>query len=358
MRRSINNSFKSHAMKLKFLSILFTVFAGVFSVCSYAQADKASEKEAGYLSELMTLNAYELMLTRMASQKATSEELRLGAEKMYEDHKRLDAEFTAYANRIGVALNPDKREKYVEKVQKWDGNAVGKEWDKDIAEELVDAHKESLELMKSQAVNDEQLKTLVTTAKSVIQSHLDELVLLKEKVKDGQTNAAATPPADRTNAADEIPVGNEKDAKFLSDLRLMNTYELQLMELILKKGNHRALKDAAHHMLEDHRKLDEKTMAYAATKRYGNDPDESSKAAEKVAKWQQKKGGMEWDADLIEELIDVHKDGIDMLEDAVTDVKDDRLRTIMKDALPAMKMHLEMLEPLKETIKKPWKEKK
>ena len=69
------------------------------------------------------------------------------------------------------------------------------------------------------------------------------------------------------------------------------------------------------------------------------------------------KGGMEWDADVIEELIDAHKDGIDMLQDALTDSKDDALRLIINDALPAMKTHLDMLEPLKETVKKPWKEK-
>jgi len=56
-------------------------------------------------------------------------------------------------------------------------------------------------------------------------------------------------------------------------------------------------------------------------------------------------------------LIDIHKDGIDMLEDARSDVKDDELRNIFNDALPVMKSHLEMLEPLKSTVKKPWKNK-
>jgi len=344
---------------------IFCLLLAATSAYNHSYAQSASvvansainEKDAKFLSDIMAMNSYELMLMKMTSQKAQSGELRNVVEPMINDHQRLDAQLTAYANRFNLAMDPEKREKYIGKTKKWDSDAAGTGWDKDMIEELVDVHKDGVDMLQDAAagVKSEELKGILNAALPQMKGHLDMLLPLKGDVKGGRTTDAASPAVSHTNVAASMPAGNEKDAKFLSDLRLMNTYELQLMELILKKGNHRALKDVAQHMLEDHQKLNMRVTAYARSKMYGNDPDEQSKTIEKVNKWRQKKGGMEWDADIIEELIDVHKDGIDMLEDAISDVKDDELKTVMNDALPAMKMHLEMLEPLKETIKKPWK---
>ncbi|HRO42793.1 MAG TPA: DUF4142 domain-containing protein [Flavipsychrobacter sp.] len=344
---------------LSFILATATTSIPVFSYAQTSQKTTIAEADGKFISELIAVNTYEMMLTRMASQKALSVELRKVAEMMSNDHQRMDSELTKYANRFNLAINPDKREKYVSKIEKWDGDAAGEEWDKDITEELVDIHRESLNTMKGaeRTVKDQELKGLMAMYVPRMQQHLDHLIPLKANVKSGDVALAANPSVQQTNVAKDIPDGNEKDAKFLSDLRLMNSYELQLMEMILKKGNHRALKNAAQHMLEDHHKLEQRVNQYAKTKAYGNDPDEASKTTEKANKWRQKKGGKEWDADIIEELIDVHKDGIDMLEDAVTDVRDDELKALMTEALPSLKKHLDMLEPLKETVKKPWKEK-
>jgi len=343
--------------------LLFPMLLGVAAFSSPAicaaqtSASSISEKTGELVSELLAVNAYELMLTRMATEKATSNELRQTAEMMSGDHQRMDAELTRYANQFKLSLNPDKREKFDSKVQKRNDDPSGEEWDRDIAEELVDVHRETLNMLESmkRTAKDERLITMVGSYVPVMRRHLDHLLPLKEQLKDGNTTPAATAAKEHTDAAGAIPAGNEKDAKFLSDLRLMNDYELQLMELIFKKGNHRALKNAAQQMFEEHQKLDGTLSSYAQSHRYGNDPDESAKATEKANKWRQKKGGMEWDADIIEELIDIHKDGIDMLEDALTDVNDEQLKDLMNEELPILKQHLKMLQPLKETIKKPWK---
>jgi putative membrane protein len=346
--------------------LLITALLGAFGytpLISYGQAEvtiSGNEKDGKFLSDIMGMNMYELALLKMTSEKAQAAELREMANSIVGDHQRMDAQLTGLANRMNFAVNPEQKDKYTSKIRKWDSDPVGAGWDRDMVEELVDLHKDGIDMFKDamNSVQDGELKELASIYLPKLQGHLDMLLPLKGRVKDGDVITASTPPVAVTGVGADIPTGNEKDAKFISDLRIANLYELRLMELVFKKGNHRELKNAAQHMIEDHQKLDVRVREYSRRHGYGIDPDEGSKVNEKLAKWNQKRGGMEWDADVIEELKDVHKDGIDMLEDATNGAKDDELRSLIKDALPKMRMHLEMLEPLKEKVKKPWNDKK
>lgn len=336
-------------------SILFYLLAAMawWAVPADAQSrTDAHAKDAKFVSEVLALNSYEIGLLKTAGESASSEQLKEISREILPDHQKLDAELTAYANRFNLAMSAKQREKFTDKLNKWQDDASGADWDDDMIEELVDVHKDGVDMLDDAVkdVKDNELRQILTSARETMKKHLDRLLPMKGTVKqDRKTNTDKVV----NRNTDEEP----EDAKFFSDLRLMNAYELQLMEIILKKGNHRALKDAAQKMLEEHRVLDQRLATYAQETGLGNDADEAAKGNEKANKWRQKKGGMEWDADIIEELIDVHKDGIDMLQDAVTDVENPELKNIMNEAIPTMESHLEMLIPLKETVKKPWKEK-
>jgi putative membrane protein len=349
--------------KLLLIAGLVSLFETASIVCcgqTSTTAISGNEKDGKIVSDIMAVNMYQLALVKMAAEKATSEELREIANRIVLDHQKMDAQLTSYANRANFAIEPEKKDKYLGKIQKWDTDPAGEGWDRDIIEELIDLHKDGLDMLGNVKglTKDGEVSETISSNIPILQAHLDMLMPLKGKIKDGQATEASTPPVGITNAAADVPQGNEKDAKFVSDIRATNSYELKLMELVFKKGNNRDLKNAAQHIIEDHQKLDTRVREYSKKHGYGIDPDEGSKINEKLVKWSQKRGGMEWDADVIEELKDVHKDGIDMLEDAVTDVKDDELQQLMKEALSQMRMHLEMLEPLKEKVKKPWNGKK
>ena len=317
-----------------------------------------NEKESKIVSGIMAANNYNLLLMKMATTKAETQELRDAAQKMLTDHQRWDAQLTALANRLNLGMSADEREKYAEKLAKWDNDAPGPDWDADLVEELVDMHKDGIDMLKGAqaSIEDNELKGLAEKAVPQLQAHLDILMPLKGRIKDGKGTRAATPPTERTDHALDMKAGDAEDEKFFSDLRLTNAYELRLVEMVFEKSGNRDLKNAAQQMIEAHQKMEQRTRDYATRKKFTIDADEGSQVNEKLAKWKDKKGGMEWDADVIEELIDAHKDGVDMLNDSRTDVKDIELRTMIEDALNTKEAHLEMLAKLKETIKKPWKE--
>lgn len=324
-----------------------------------AAAISGNEKEGKILSDVMATNSYSMLLMKIAMEKAQSQELRDAANRMIADHQRMDARLTATSNRLNLAMDPEQRAKYTSKLSKWDRDKVSTGWDADMIEELVDVHKDGIDMLTDAGAKaqDAELKALIEQSVPIMQQHLDLLMPLKSKVKDGKATAAATPSAVTTDVASDMASGNEKDAKFFSDLRAANLFELRMVEMVFKKSGNRDLKNAAQQMIETHQQLDQRTKEYGTRMRYAIDPDEGSKVAEKLAKWNDKKGGMEWDADIIEEMIDTHADGIDMLEDAQSGVQDEELKKMIQATIPTMKMHVQMLLPLKEKIKKPWKEK-
>jgi putative membrane protein len=311
------------------------------------------------LSDMMATNSYNLGLMKIAMQKAQTLELRDAAGGMINDHQRLDAQLTALANRLNFAMDAEKREKYADKLGKWDRDAATADWDEDVIEDLVDTHKDGIDQMERAQLSakDVALKALVEQSIPMMRSHLDVLMPLKGTIKDAEGKKAIPATSDRTDAEADMRGGIGEDAKFFSDMRMANLYELKLMELIFKKSGNRDLKNAAQRMIEDHQLMERKTRDYGTRMKFGMNPDEASKVNEKLVKWNEKKGGMEWDADIIEELIDAHKDGVDMLEDSKGDVKDDNLKAVIEEALATKRKHLEMIAPLKETIKKPWNNK-
>lgn len=156
------------------------------------------------------------------------------------------------------------------------------------------------------------------------------------------------------NANNEM--GNEKDSKHVSDIMSTNGYLLTIMEMAQTKSQHEGLKMAVNHMIDDHRKMSQQAREYADAHGYMKAADKGEKFAEKKGKWEKKRAGQEWDADIVEELVDGHKDAIDQLQDIKGDAKDEELKMWAANNLPVLQAHLEELTPLKEKVKKPWKD--
>jgi predicted outer membrane protein len=364
MRRSgnVRHEFRSPKpvnMKNK-LIITACLIAFSASVASFAGAGPAmhvegnmpGEKDGKFLSDALASNMYTLMLLKLSMQKATNGGLKKAAMEMMPFHQKLDAQLTAQANKTSVGIDAEERAKYNDKFVKWQSKTSGAEFDKDMVEELVDLHKDGIDMMEDAAtdVSDASFKELLTVSVATMRSHLDMLVPLKGAVDDGKGTW--------NNGDKDIEKAMSKDAKFTSDILGANGYLMHLMQLTLKKGGNRDLKNAVQQMMEDHQKEDVKITKYASTKGMGIQAGEKAKYDAKIAKWDAKRGQMEWDADIVEELVDLHKDGIDMLEDARTDVTDQELKALIEEELAMLKIHQGLIAPLKEKVKKPWKEQK
>lgn len=155
--------------------------------------------------------------------------------------------------------------------------------------------------------------------------------------------------------AQDAKIMNGKDAKFTSDVLSADNYTIWLLELIPAKAQSEELKNFADKAMEDHIMMRDQIKMYADAHGYGMNSDKIEKYTDKRAKWDKKRGGQEWDADMVEELVDIHKDAIDMLEDAKTDARDEELKQWMTSTILIWRNHYDMLNPIKEKVKKPWK---
>ncbi len=318
-----------------------------------ASAQGPEKNDGKLLSDMMATNTYELGLMKVIMGKAQKPELKEAANTMLIDFQRWDAELTSLANRMNVSMPDEVQGRNNEKIAGWTRVQSGNRLDKDLVDELVNVHLRTVDMLQNAKgmTGNDQLKALTQQMIPAYQSHLDILVPMQNSMRDKGTAAPDTRVEANITKA-------KKDDKFLSDMVNANRYELGLLQLILKKSGNRDLKNAAQKMLSDHQMLADRAAAYSTAKGYKVDPDKMGKYNEKLQKWSGKKGGMEWDADMVTELVDMHKDGIDMLEDSRKDVQDEELRTIIEEALHPMRMHLTMLEPLKGQVKKPWKQTK
>ena len=346
---------------IKTLSIGLASIAFVSNVIAQeARSSAAYEKDAKILSDVMAMNSYNIHLMKIIEQKSQNAELKQNSSQMLPFYLALDGQLTAFANKQTLNIESEKKEKIAEKVAKWDAKKPGAEWERDMAEELVDVNKDGVDMLQDAQtkVESPELKKMIDLALQKIPANLDALTLIKEKTKKAApVTAPAAAPVQSTGVADEMSVGVAKDAKIVSDMVNLNMYAAKLSELALKKGQHRDLKDEAQKLLEDNNMMLEVIKSYATAKTYGLDADEVTKTNEKLKKWEVKNGGMEWDADISEELKDVHKDGIDMLQNAKEDAKDPELIKIINSELPILKEHLIVLTPMKDVVKKVYQKK-
>jgi putative membrane protein len=149
------------------------------------------------------------------------------------------------------------------------------------------------------------------------------------------------------NKVDSL-LNKNPDQNFLEDAVEANTKEIRALTLGQQKGSAQ-VKSAATKMLSDHKKLGEAVKDYIGKNNItlsdvdtaDTDNDLNSTAA-----------GIDFDKAWADKMVDDHKKVINMFEDAQNDVKDAQLKSMITDALPKLRMHLEVSQTLQEKLNK------
>jgi putative membrane protein len=147
---------------------------------------------------------------------------------------------------------------------------------------------------------------------------------------------------------DSMNIGGNKNAdeNFLSDAVEDNTMEIKALMIGKSKGG-KEVKKSAGQMLSDHKALGEKVKDYVASHNIvldgvdtaGIDNDLNNKAA-----------GMDFDRSWADKMVNDHERVIKRFQDAQNDVKDSTLKTLITNALPKLKSHLEMSKQLRDKL--------
>lgn len=149
------------------------------------------------------------------------------------------------------------------------------------------------------------------------------------------------------NGMDNMTADDNDDQDFLEDAVEANTMEMRALMMGERKGGNE-VKSHASHMMADHRKLGEDVAAYIASKNITlndvdtNDTDNSL---------QNKAAGKEFDKAWAEKMVDDHEKVIRMFEEGEREVRDPELKTMITNALPKLRSHLDMSKQLQEKMK-------
>jgi putative membrane protein len=149
----------------------------------------------------------------------------------------------------------------------------------------------------------------------------------------------------RTDTVADNTMNSNADEDFLEDAVEANTMEIRALTLGKQKGG-KDVKSEAGHMLADHKALGEKVAAYISSKSLTLDDVDTTKIDNDL----DDDTGAEFDKAWADKMVKDHERVISMFEDAQDDVKDPELKTMITDALPKLKSHLEMSKKLQEKL--------
>ncbi|RYD58152.1 MAG: DUF4142 domain-containing protein [Sphingobacteriales bacterium] len=142
--------------------------------------------------------------------------------------------------------------------------------------------------------------------------------------------------------ADTTKAKDDDDKDFVQDAIRNNEMEMMMLADGQKLGTAKDIKDAAKKMAADHEKMGKQMKDYAAKKNITMDQD-----AHDMDDKNDDKKGAEWDEEWVEDMVEMHEKDVKKFEDAQNEVEDPELKTMIADALPILRAHLDMAKQLK-----------
>ena len=126
----------------------------------------------------------EVMLGKLAKEKATNLQLKEFGAMMVTDHSKANDELTALAKSKNIALplvvSADKQKAYDDLNKK-----TGADFDKAYTSMMIDGHKSTAKLMKDEADNgkDPDMKAFAAKTLPIVNMHLDKITAIDKSMK-------------------------------------------------------------------------------------------------------------------------------------------------------------------------------
>lgn len=136
-------------------------------------AGKVSAEDKHFMKDAMEGDMAEIQLAKLAQQKASSDQVKQFAQRMIDDHTKLDAQMKPMAQQFGVEAptDLDAKHKAIEaKLQ----NLSGEQFDQEYIKEMVSDHRQDDQafLREESSASSPELKNAVTQAEPIISEHL------------------------------------------------------------------------------------------------------------------------------------------------------------------------------------------
>ena len=170
------------------------------------------------------------------------------------------------------------------------------------------------------------------------------------KDSKASSDSANVAKADTAKKDSSMAAVDKDDAKFAVAAANGGMAEVELGQLAQQKAANAKVKDFGAMMVTDHTKANDEMKALAKTKGItlpvAIDTDE-----QKVKDDLSAKSGADFDKAYVSNMIDDHKKDIKEFEDASKNCKDADLRVFAVKTLPTLKMHLDAIQKIHDSMK-------
>ena len=149
-----------------------------------ALANKAAEKDAQFVVDVIAANYGEVKLAKLAQQKSSNKEIQDVAKVLETDHTAVLNELKKLSTSKGITVPTEENGDSKDKLQELT-NEKASAFDKEWCETLMDNHKNSISKFEnaSNDIADADLKNFVNTILPKLRTHHDKLMECHKKLK-------------------------------------------------------------------------------------------------------------------------------------------------------------------------------
>jgi len=167
---------------------------------------------------------------------------------------------------------------------------------------------------------------------------------------DSKANADSANAQKDTSSMGSTLAVNKDDAQFAVDAASGGMAEVELGKLAQTKATNQQVKAFAQQMVTDHTKANNELIDVAKLKNITL-PSAPGADEQKVLADLTKKSGKDFDKAYVNAMVDDHKKDVKAFDDATKSVKDTDVKAFAVKTLPTLKMHLDMINKIHDSLK-------
>jgi putative membrane protein len=189
-------------MKKNILHLLILVLLVVFASCESKKGedskdlaeeqneenldDSDKKRDAEFAVEVADGGIYEVQLSTLALNKATSSRVKEFAQMMVDDHGKANTELKALAAQKNIVLPDVMSEKCQKKYYDLDQKTKGEEFDKEYISLMIKDHKDDIDKFEKEADkgNDTEVKSWAAGKLATLRHHLEEAERIQDDLKN------------------------------------------------------------------------------------------------------------------------------------------------------------------------------
>lgn len=158
-------------------------------------------------------------------------------------------------------------------------------------------------------------------------------------------NDSMLPDSNSMSSTSSAPVSQE-DADWAVKVANANMTEVELSKVAQSKATSPRLKSFADMMVADHTKAGDALKQLAATKNITLPANLSDGSQKKLDNLNKKNAGKDFDKAYTDDMLDDHKDAVDIFQKGSTDLQDADLKNFASTTLPTLQMHQDSIKAI------------